>query len=165
MNTFFLSLISKDKFERRKTRCSVYDIEEGESEIDSCYLKKRFNLVEGDIVVDENIILYWHGFELSEVPDCIIVSDHKFHPIYWREAGIISFNLSKTILDRISRTKFKKVNDKFFFSKVRIGKSRFNVMVMNSDFWNDETIVSGFKDSSSDQVTFSYEYPNLICWL
>ena len=138
MNLYFLTLLNRDRFERRKMRCSVYEVEHNQPLLydeASCYseLRKRFRLMKIGDMVHENErdkTYYWDGEDLVNTPIWTNVSDHEFHPYYWDdlEEGIC-FYFPKSILSQIEKSKFNMSHSIILFEGIKIGKSRFKLIV------------------------------------
>jgi hypothetical protein len=123
MNLYFLSLIQPDRVKRRK-RCSIFKVDFS----DLFKIKNRFRPQDGDIILCPTKMFFW----INNICDVVrlLVSDSSFHPMFWEENQTpIYFHFSKDILKKISRSKLILKDSYFTFSKVKIGKSRFDIRI------------------------------------
>jgi hypothetical protein len=126
MNLYFLSLLTRDKVERKKNKCSTFDT--GTDWCNDYILRSRFNLSLGDIIVGKH---YPHEFYWDNgcciTPINFQVNEHNIHPLYWSEIGQTEYEFSSSILTRISKSKVVEDKYHFIFPQVKIGKTRYKL--------------------------------------
>ena len=168
MNLYFLSLINKDKFPRRKNKCCFHQLEPDVSIENVEYLKNRLKLEDGDIVMVGIEEYEFSGGRLWYISH-FFVDDRKFHPLFWSQIESSLYHFPWPILDRIFGSKVKK--DKvgnFIFSKVKIGKSRYNVRfkagTINSH-WTIDEFFKKIKPIPPFQLEFWSDNFEVVCYL
>jgi hypothetical protein len=164
MNLYFLSLLKVD-LERRKKKCLVLHVDDPPPlSVDyDKYFKENFNLTEGDIVIldiERKIVCYWIGDCLVD-DDVLEVTDKKFHPYYWPGE---QFHFCDSILDRILRSPLK-FNGRHFFEKVKVGKSRFTIVVDFSPPRKLNAYKIMAKLWKKENFFFTYQNSELTLWL
>jgi hypothetical protein len=167
MNLYFISLLNKDKVERRKMRCSIFQFEiDPDFSPDIDKLKEKFRPNDGDIFqVPGSYTNFWIEDNVSE-EDQFQVTDTKFHPLYWEHANeLVFFSCSKEILLRLTKSKLKEEDDHLIFSKIRIGKMRYKIIVKRYPAYCPQAIISDLEESRPDEVRFYYMNSNLYCHL